>query len=149
MAVNSRYIQYYTPGSAAEKLQPAHIRQEQQAKRVRRSRKKVIYIDPVAILGGITAVVLMITMFVGLAAYNASCEEYTQMAAYTRSLQRENERLVQQYQDGYDLEEVRLDAVLLGYVPEEQVLHVTLDVPQPPVQEHEPTFWEILASVFA
>lgn len=149
MAVNSRYIQFYTPGSAAEKLRPALPEAPKAAPRRARSRRPVLYIDPAALLGVVTAVVLMICMFVGLSAYNASCEEYARMDNYVRSLERQNEALTVKYESGYDLEEVRLDAVLMGYVPESEVAHITLEVPaQEPAQE--PGFWQtLLARLFS
>lgn len=148
MAVNSRYIQFYTPGSAAEKLRPALPEQPQAAPRRARSRRPVLYVDPAALLGAVTAVVLMICMFVGLAAYNDSCAELAQMDNYVRSLERQNEALQTRYEEGYDLEQVRLDAVLMGYVPESQVLHITLDTPAPE-PEPEVSFWQTLARLFA
>lgn len=149
MAVNSRYIQFYTQGSAAEKLRPAPETQPQAAPRRARSRRRVLYVDPAALLGVITAVVLMICMFVGLGAYNASCEEAARMDRYVRSLERQNEELTAQYRSGYDIEEVRLDAVLMGYVPESQVQHITLQI-TPQEEAPQPGFLEVLlARLFA
>lgn len=148
MAVNSRYIQFYTPGSAAEKLRPALPDESNAAPRRARNRRPILYVDPAAILGVVTAVVLMIAMFVGVAAYNASCEEYAQMDNYIRSLERQNKELTASYKENYDLEEVRLDAVLMGYVPESEVLHITLDTPAAE-PEPEPTIWQMLSRLFA
>lgn len=149
MAVNSRYIQFYTPGSAAEKLRPALPEAPQAAPQRAKNKKRILYFDPAALLGAATAVVLMICMFVGLGAYNASCDEYMQMDRYVRSLEQQNKELTVQYKKGYDLEEIRLDAVLLGYVPESQVTHITLEV-APQEQAPEPGFWEVfLARIFA
>lgn len=135
-----QYIRYYTAGSAAEKLAPAFREDAKPARR--RAKKPVLYIDPVAILGMMTALVLVVCMFVGLASLNQAKAEYTQADAYTRSLENKNEKLTRQYAEGYDLEELRLEAVLMGYVPASQVQHLTITVPEPVPQEQEPGFFE-------
>lgn len=149
MAVNSRYIQFYTPGSAAEKLMPALPEKNQAAPQKAKRRANVLYLDPVMLLGVATAVVLMVCMFVGVGIYNDSGREYAQMDRYVHQLERQNQDLTEKYQDGYDLEDIRLDAVLMGYVPESEVLHLTIHVP---AQEQAPqqNFVEmLLAKIFS
>lgn len=145
MAVNSRYIQYYTPGSAAEKLMPALPEENRSAPKKAKRNVQILYLDPVMLLGVATAVCLMVCMFVGLGIYNQSCQEYAAMDNYVYKLERQNQELTENYKKGYDLEEIRLDAVLMGYVPESEVAHVTIHVP---AQEQAPqqNFFKVLLS---
>ncbi len=137
-----QYIRYYTAGSAAEKLAPAFREEVKPARR--RAKKPVLYIDPVAILGMMTAVILVVCMFVGLSGLNKAQAEYARADAYTRQLENKNEALSKQYTQGYDLEELRLEAVLMGYVPASQVQHLTITVAEPVPQEQEPGFFEAI-----
>lgn len=145
-----QYIRYYTAGSAAEKLAPAFREDASPAQLTRKKRKPILYIDPVAILGMVTAFILIVCMFVALSNFNQAQEEYAQAAVYASSLERENQRLTENYKKGYNLEEVRLEAVLMGYVPQSQVTHITIEPVEPVPQPQEPTLWETLwTAIFA
>ena len=117
----SRYIQFYTPGSVACKVE---LRQEQewaplpQAKPVKRT---VIAIDPVAVLGCVVAVCMLVLMAVGIQHLNTTRREVAVLEGYVSELAAENQRLKQEYADGYDLQTVRQKALDMGMIPVEDV----------------------------
>lgn len=148
-----RYIQYYTAGSAARQLAPLRTEEAKPAPRPRRRKRPVLYIDPVAIMGMVTAIILVVCMAIGFGACQQARQERMQMENYANSLEAENAQLAKTYAEGYDLDQIRLDAVLMGYVPESQVPHITIDSPAPVQQEEQPGFmesiWIYLTELFA
>ena len=138
-----RYIQYYTPGSAA--LQP------ERKPKIRKAEPKVIELapakqiairfDPVAVMGTVVAIIMFICMMVGFSQVNQVNEQIAQAETQISGLKAEYSVLEAKYAMGYDLEEIRIAAEAMGMVSADQVQHVTLSVsvPQP---EPEPTWWE-------
>ncbi len=130
---NVQYVHFYTDGSAARKLESViplkgnTLRMPAQKK----SRRKVIYCDPVAILSIAVAVCLLIMMVVGVAQYFAMKEQADTMAAYVHYLEQENERLAQEYAESYNLNEVKQTALALGMIPAEQLDSTPIDVSAP------------------
>lgn len=144
---------YYVEGSAARKVEhratPAKAAPVPTPKR-RRSRRKTVAVDPVAITGLLVVVVLMCAMVVGFAQYSASLERNAQMSQYISELEAENAQLQQQYQDGYDLEDIQDIAGALGMVPAEDVEQITIDVELPQQEtEAQLSFWESVATFLA
>ena len=122
-----QYIRYYTVGSAARELAPLAPQRTQATPKVRRQQKKItIHIDPVAIVGVVTAIVLMVVMFMGLARLNAVQAEAARMNDYVLQLEMENTNMTRQYHEGYNLADIEQTAVALGMVPAEQVTHINL-----------------------
>lgn len=153
VANQNRYIQFYTAGSTARDLAPALRTETSQVNRPRRSRKMVLYIDPVAILGMVTAVVLTICLLVAFNQCKQAKAEYEYVYNYNCTLQQEYKDLQKTYADSYDKEEVRLEAVLMGYVPVSQVRHVTIKAQEPAAVAEEPgtleRVWIYLTELFA
>ncbi len=152
----SRYIQFYTPDSTARKVEVQLVDERQWAPlpeyKVRR--KKVIRIDPVAIIGILTAVFLMAAMLFGVNSLVQIREEAAQIELQVASLQAENRILSQKYADGYDLAAVEREALAMGMVPVEQAQQITIHVSQPAEQSPQTlTLWEqittFLAGIFA
>lgn len=127
----SRYIQFYTPGSVACKVE---LRQEQewaplpQPKTVKR---KIIAVDPVAVLGCVMAVCMLILMAVGIQHLNEARREVTVLEGYVAGLTAENQRLKQEYTEGYDLEVVRQKALDMGMIPVEDVPVTQIQIKTP------------------
>ena len=147
------YINAYVSGTCA----PA-VRQKSEPKRksvmpkLRKSKKMVIPVDPVAIFGIVVACVMTVMLMVGFVNLNEVNNEYAAMEQYVASLQEENVSLQTTYENGYDIEQVRQIAESMGMVSIDQVPHISLEVTMP-VQEAEPTAWEtfltFLAGLFA
>ena len=128
MAVNSdvHYVRYYTAGSAARELAPKTPQRAKPAQKVRKPRKAIVYIDPVAIIGVVTAIIMVAVMILGVVQLNQLKEEASAMQSYVLDLKAENAQMTTQYQEGYNLEEVEKTAIALGMVPVDQVTHVQL-----------------------
>jgi len=145
-----QYIRFYTEGSAARKVAPVVTPfKTARLPKVNHQKKIVLRIDPVAVVGIVVAVAMMIMMVVGIFQYKAAQEQAQLMERYVETLNRDNESLRNTY-DSIDLTAIEQTALALGMVPESQVQHVSLRVP--PVQEiEEPqeTFWTFLAGLFA
>ena len=122
-----QYIRYYTVGSAARKLAPQVVEKTKAAPKPRKAKKILIYIDPVAIFGVMTAVIMLTCMLVGMIRLN---DVWTQQAVIQQHVERlieENHTMREQYEAGYDLDQVKKTALALGMVPVDQVEHISLE----------------------
>ena len=116
-----QYVQFYTAGSAARKLD---IKQPVVPKRMPKARKQtklVIRIDPIAILGIFTAVLMLTLMVVGIFGLNSARQENAMMQQQVTALQTESKALQNVYQSSYDIAEIEKTALALGFVPKDQV----------------------------
>ena len=137
--------QFYIHGSEARQLELEAKRKQAKSKlpmeRLRSIRE--IYLDPVAIGGIVTALVLLAVMIVGALQLRDDWQDYRVMDNYVSRLNSENAKLTEEYRSQYDLEDVRSKAEALGMVPREdlETRSVYVTVPQP---EPETTWWEHL-----
>ncbi len=136
-----QYIRFYTDGSAARKTAPAVPLKTIKLPRVRKHKRVVLHIDPIAIGGIVMAAVMLILMLVGVAQLTAARQELQTMQTYVQTLQHEQVTLEATYNQGYDLDAVEKTALALGFVPKEQVKHVTIRIPEVQIEE-EPGAWE-------
>ena len=147
------YVQFYTVGTAAQKLEvrKAELPEAVILPTVVRKRKKV-FVDPVAIFGMMVAVCMMITMFVGVHQLQKLQDDTKAMETYVLYLQQVNEEKKDTYHKSYTLEEIEKTALALGMVPVDQVSHQTIDVTEP-APEEEPSvlesFGTFLSGLFA
>ncbi|HAL88291.1 MAG TPA: hypothetical protein DCO69_04065 [Clostridiales bacterium] len=137
--------QFYIHGSEARQLEQEARRKQAKSKlpmeRLRNIRE--IYLDPVAIGGILTALVLLAVMIVGGLQLRDDWADYRVMDSYVSRLSSQNAKLVAEYRSQYDLEDVRGKAEALGLIPQEELetrsIYVTVPKPEP-----EPTWWENL-----
>ena len=130
---NVQYVHFYTDGSAARKLEPV-IPFKKNTVRIpaqKKSKRKVIYLDPVAVLSMAVALCLLVVMVLGVGRFYDAKAENDTMAAYVHYLQQENQRLTQEYVQSYDLNEVKQTAKALGMVPAQEIGSVAIDVSVP------------------
>lgn len=142
------YINTYVPGSAAPKLeprvkpkQPVAVPQPQARPKTRTPARKVIRIDPISLCATVVAGAMLVAMAVGMLQLGAVRTEAQWLEEHVAQLQVDNTRLHAEYKAGYDLDEVRQQALEMGLVPQSQVEHVTIHA-QAPQAEQEPGFWE-------
>ena len=149
--IDVKYISAYTDGNAARQLELPQPRKTARKHTARRSKRIVLYIDPVAILGILVAGVMLVMLAVGMVRLVQARNEMAAMDAYVHSLRQENEALREEYEAGYDIEHVRQTALALGMVPVEEVKRVQIQVQVP--QQEQPGGWErfctFLAGLFA
>lgn len=146
-----QYLCGYTDGTAARKIEMPKPRKAARKNTAKRSKRIVLQIDPLAIMGTLVAGVMLVLLTVGVFKLMDARQEMVQMDAYVQSLRQENEALQKEYDAGYDLENVKQTAQALGMVPMEQVKQVTIHVEAP--QQVQPSRWEqirlFLAGLFA
>lgn len=147
-----KYIRLYTDGSAARKVEMPQPRKVAKKPALRKKKKIILHVDPVATLGIVVAVVMLLLMGAGVQNLRQAQHDAAVMESYVQTLQQENAQLQQTYDSGYDLERVEQTALALGMVPVEQVqqMQIHVSVPEPEVQ---PSGWEqfctFLAGLFA
>ena len=147
-----QYIQFYTAGSAAQKIAPVVPLQTLRMPKVRKHKKITLHIDPIATFAIMMCAVVLVLMFVGLGQLNAVRQQTAVMAEYVDTLQSKQTALEATYEAGYDLEDVQKTALALGMVPREQVQRIAISVPS--VETEAPAgAWEqfctFLAGLFA
>ena len=140
---NVQYIRFYTDGSTARKVEPVAPLKTIRLPKVRKVKRITLHIDPIAVAGIVMAAVMLVLMVVGVAQLKHARQEMQVMASYVDTLTQENDQLRTTLSQGYDLEEIQRTATALGLVPKDQVKHVTIQVPQPQI-EQEPGAWEQL-----
>ena len=139
-----QYIgQFYIHGSEAREL--ARKEQEKKARtrlpleRLQNIQK--IYLDPVALMGIVVSIVMLVVMIIGAVQISRAWTAYEQMSVQLAALQRENDVLEHGYRTGYDLEDIRIKAEAMGMIPVEEAETFQLRVTMP-VEEPDPTWWE-------
>ncbi len=146
--------QFYIHGSEARQLELQEKRKQAKSQLpLERLRKmEVIYLDPVAIFGIVTALVMLAVMVVGVLQIRDDWTEYKTMSNYVSRLNMENAELKADYRSQYDLEDIRIKAEALGMVPrselEVRTVYVTLPTPEPEMTWLEEVQW-FLAGLFA
>lgn len=138
---NDRYVRYYTLGSTAAKLE----REERRAylpKYKNPQKRQPIPFDPVAFVGSAVAVLLAVLMIVGLLQVNHTTHQVKEMEAYVISLERTNGMLQEEYESGYDLNEIRTAAQAMGMIPGEEAARLPISVPAEEPQAPQVSWWD-------
>ena len=143
-----RYINYYTSGTAARKVdvQPVRKKKPRLPKpHARQDQEVLIRIDPVAIMSVMVAAFLLVVMAVGVSRMNDLQEQTKVTARYVQQLKEENLQLKETYTAGYDLEEIEQIAVSMGMVPMDEIPREMIYVKVPAPQE-EASGWDNFVS---
>ena len=146
--------QFYIHGSEARQLELQEKKKQAKSKLpLERLRKiEVVYLDPVAIFGIVTALVMLTVMILGVLQIRDDWKEYRVMSNYVSRLNSENVELQADYRSQYDLEDIRIKAQALGMVPksdlEVRTVYVTIPQPEPEMTWLEELQW-FLSGLFA
>ena len=146
--------QFYIHGSEARQLELQEKKKRAKSKLpLERLRKvEVVYLDPVAIFGIVTALVMLAVMILGVLQIRDDWQDYRIMSNYVSRLNSENAELQADYRSKYDLEDIRVKAQALGMVPrselETQTVYVTVPQPEPEMTWLEELQW-FLTGLFA
>ena len=146
--------QFYIHGSEARQLELQEKRKQAKSKLpLERLRKiEVVYLDPVAIFGIVTALVMLTVMILGVLQIREDWKEYRVMSNYVSRLNSENAQLQADYRSQYDLEDIRVKAQALGMVPKSELevrtVYVTIPQPEPEMTWLEEIQW-FLSGLFA
>ena len=148
-----RYVQFYTDGSAARQLdlKPRQPKKKLRQPRPRRQKKIVLYVDFVAVTGMLVAGVMLLLMLTGMFSLTKLNGEVTRLEGYLAELESENLELHQTYRDGYDLDQIREQALEMGMIPAARATTVTIEVGDTAESETQPasSFWSFLKGLFA
>ena len=126
--VDIQYVRYYTPDSTARRVMPSTTPTLNPTRPATKRKIQRIYVDPVAVLGIVVAVSMLIMMAVGVSQLRAEQENSAAMAEYVERLQVQNQELEEAYASSYDLEEIERAALALGMIPAEEAKHTTITV---------------------
>ena len=146
--------QFYIHGSEARQLELQEKKKQAKSKLpLERLRKiEVVYLDPVAIFGIVTALVMLTVMILGVLQIRDDWKEYRVMSNYVSRLNSENAEMQADYRSQYDLEDIRVKAQALGMVPksdlEVRTVYVTIPQPEPEMTWLEELQW-FLSGLFA
>lgn len=149
--VDVQYIQFYTEGTAAKKIAtPAPKKRVQEKPAAKRARRKVVRIDPVAVLSLAVCLALTITLGLGIGKVQQAKQDNARMAAYVENLTQKSEVLAQEYAAGYDLHEIEKTAMALGMVHSDQASHrgVTIQMADQTPAQPQMNFWQNLVAFF-
>jgi len=128
-----QYIRYYSPGSAAEKVELPRLPKKQPKPKAAPVQKKavpVLRVDGLAAIGIVVAAVMLLCMLMGcVQVYNLN-RQIQDLEVYVSQLELRQENLEADYAHGYDLEDIRQAALSMGLVPKDQVQHVTVHIPE-------------------
>ncbi len=145
-----QYVSFYSAGSAAYQIDPQPIKKKQVAlPKPRRAKRRVVYVDPVAIMGIAVAVVMLVVMVAGVVQLGAAKHQEKVLSQYVSALQEENAALEDTYYAGFDLEEIRQIAIAKGMIPVDQAQVLYVSAPEAPEKETGGSFWAFLADLFA
>lgn len=140
---NDRYVRYYTVGSAAAKLEP-EARKASLPKYDKPEKRRPIPFDPVAFVGSAVAVLLAVLMIVGLIQVAGTAAQVQELETKLIALERQEKILVERYESGYDLDEIRAAAHSMGMIPVEEAERVYVDVPTVIVEAPQVNWWDSL-----
>ena len=138
--------QFYIHGSEARQLELQEKKKAKSKLPLERLRKmEVIYLDPVAIFGIVTALVMLTVMILGVLQIRDDWQEYRVMSNYVSRLNSENAEMWADYRSQYDLEDIRVKAQALGMVPKSELevrtVYVTIPQPEPEMTWLEEIQW--------
>ena len=138
--------QFYIHGSEARQLELQEKKKAKSKLPLERLRKmEVIYLDPVAIFGIVTALVMLTVMILGVLRIRDDWEEYRVMSNYVSRLNSENAEMWADYRSQYDLEDIRAKAQAMGMVPKSELevrtVYVTIPQPEPEMTWLEEIQW--------
>ena len=139
---SDRYVRFYTVGSAAAKVEQHERRASLPNYQKTEPKRKPIPVDPFAVLGSAMAIFLAVLMLVGLFQVGAATAEVRKLEMQLTTLQMEEELLMERYESGYDLNEVRIAAESMGMIPVEEATHIQVSVPTQTTETVQLSWWE-------
>lgn len=145
-----RYVQFYTYGTAAQKLQSPPKKKKAQLPKpeVQKQQQRIIYVDPLALCAMAAAVIMLIAMVVGMIRLGADSIRGNDLEERISQLQQENANLKKTFLEKYDTESVEEFARINGMISAEEAKHVQLEYTIPQAQP-EPGFWEDMKFFFS
>ena len=142
-SVDVRYVQYYTHGSAAKRIAPAAIPLISALPKPKKRKIQRIYVDPVATMGIVVAVCMLIMMAVGVSQLRVEQQKTQQMISYVENLQQKNASLQAEYMAECNMEEVERTALALGMIPRADAIYTPIEVELPMLEDvQQASIWQ-------
>ena len=109
--------------------------------------KITIKVEVLPIITILAALGLLVLMVLNLFYLSQTHQENVALQEYVYDLRNEQVRLEKTYYEGFNLEEIRVQALALGMIPavEADILQISGEVPQKPA---DPTGWERVQDIF-
>ena len=145
-----RYVQFYTYGSAAKKLEPVTKKKKVRLPKpkAQKVQQKIIYVDPLALCAMAAAVVMLLAMVVGMIRLGADSMRSSELQTQVTQLQQENAALKKTFLEHYDTAGVEEFARINGMISAAEAEHIDLEYTIPQA-EQEPGFWENIGFFFS
>jgi len=128
-----QYIgEFYVHGSEARKVAAAPQKKTPKTRLPIAKLEKIekVYVDPVAIAAMAVAVLLLITMVMGVMQIQTDWQEYQVMRSRVHDLKELNHEKTLKVREAYDLDDIRAKATAMGMIPradaQTMVLHITV-----------------------
>ena len=146
-----QYIgQFYVHGSEARALETQQEKRRAKTRLPQARAEKVhnVYVDPVAMVAILVAVVMLAVMVLGVLQIQQDWEEYRMVSERVEQLRQTNVSKLKNYRESRNLEEIRTKALSMGLVPKAEVETVSVAItmpvpePQPSVAEELLWFWK-------
>ena len=143
-----QYVRFFTEGSAAPQVAPQIREDPYYVPRVRRRKKKLVYVDPVAVFGILVSLALAVSMLIGVHHLQRAQMETQQMEQYVSGLEQENIKLTDEYHHGYNLQAVEKTAKAMGMVPADELPKVPVKMEKPEQQAavQEESLWQKIST---
>ena len=146
--------QFFVYGSEAKKIAVEESRKEKKAQLPLPDldKERVIRIEPSAIAGIVVAMAMFVVMILGALQIQSAWQEFRVAKTYLEQVRMEHRAIEAQYQESYDLEDVKTVAEKMGLIPVHEAQHVTiaLTLPEPePVRTQWDDFVWFMQGLFA
>lgn len=139
--INNRYVQFYTPGTAAVKVEVQDEQFWMPIPEPKQVKKTIIRVDPVSVIGFAVAICMLILLAVGINQLNTTRREVAALERYVAQLTAENHALEETYAAGYELYNIEQKALALGMIPAEEVITSRIFI-TPPQETEAPGGWD-------
>ena len=138
-----QYVNFYSSGSAARKIEPRPERKKQvRLPKPRKEQAILLRISPLAVAGTLICCVLLVMLVAGIVELGAQQRQTEALQWYVSQLQQENQVLTDTYHAGYDLNEIRTAAATMGMVSAEEANHIRVQVPGQVIEIPAANWWE-------
>jgi cell division protein FtsL len=146
-----RYVQMYTYGSAAKKLETPLSKKKKQAvlpkPKTHKEQHRVLHLDPLSWCALGAAGLMLICLVVGMIHLGQTQRQQQALDHYVSRLQDENTRLEKEFHEYYDPQQVQQQADAQGMIPDTEAQRIQLELKVPEKVE-EPGVWERIKAFF-
>lgn len=151
--VDVQYVQFYTQGNTAKRVVSPVAPEFATVPIAKKKKIQRIYVDPVAALGIVVAVAMLIMMVVGISQLRIEHQKTAEMEQRVEQLQMEKVALQAQYDEECDLEAIHKTALALGMIPQEDAVRIPIEIEVPSQELPRANLWQrigtFLTGIFA